>query len=70
VLGARQVVQSLVLLRRPSRSLTTAAAVVDGLLSASMVAAALAWPRYRRPALTSAAIATGSAAVTLAGRPR
>ena len=70
VLGARQVLQSLVLLRRPSRPLTTAAAVVDGLHAASMLAATVVWPRYRRPALTSAAVAAGSAAVTLAGRPR
>jgi hypothetical protein len=38
--------------------------VVDGLHAASMVAAALTWPRYRRPALTSAAVATASAVVT------
>jgi hypothetical protein len=64
VLGARQLVQSAVLLLRPSRPLTVGAAVVDGLHAATMVAAALIWPRYRRPALTSAAVATASAVVT------
>ena len=69
VLGVRQVLQSAVLLLRPSRPLATAAAMVDGLHAASMVAAALAWPRYRRPALTSAAVAAGAAVVTLAAPP-
>jgi phosphoheptose isomerase len=44
------------------------AAAVDALHAASMLTAAVAWPRYRRPALTSAALAAGSAVVTVAGR--
>ena len=59
------ILQSTVLLLRPSRPLAVGAAVVDGLHAATMVVAALAWPRYRRPALTSAAVATGSAVATL-----
>jgi hypothetical protein len=71
VLGARQVAQSaLLLLRRPSPLVTTAAAAVDGLHAASMIAAALAWPRYRRAALTSAAVAVASAVVTAGSQPR
>jgi hypothetical protein len=69
VLGGRQVLQSLLLLSAPSRPLVRAAVAVDAVHAASMVAAALAWPRYRRPALTSAGVATASAVVTAtAGR--
>jgi hypothetical protein len=64
VLGGRQVLQSLLLLAAPSRPLARAAVAVESLHAASMGAAALAWPRYRRPALTSAAVATASAVVT------
>lgn len=66
VLGGRQVLQSLLLLAAPSRPLIRAAVAVDAVHAASMVAAALAWPRYRRPALTSAGVATASAVVTAA----
>jgi hypothetical protein len=69
VLGGRQVLQSLLLLAAPSRPLVRAAVTVDAVHAASMVAAALIWPRYRRPALTSAGVATASAVVTAtAGR--
>lgn len=69
VLGGRQVLQSLLLLAAPSRPLVRAAVAVDVVHAASMVAAALIWPRYRRPALTSAGVATASAVVTAtAGR--
>jgi hypothetical protein len=37
---------------------------VDALHAASMVGLAMLRPEYRRPALISAAVATGSAAVT------
>jgi hypothetical protein len=61
VLGARQLVQELVLVAKPSRLVLRGAAATDALHAASMVAAALVRPEYRRPALTSAAIAAGSA---------
>ena len=65
VLGARRLVQELVLLRWPTREVALAAAAVDGLHAASMLAAVRLWPRYRRAALTSAAISAVSGAVTL-----
>jgi hypothetical protein len=68
VLGARQVVQSLVLLSAPARPIVLAASAVDALHAASMVAAAARWPRYRRAALISAGVATASALVTGAAR--
>jgi len=61
VLGARQLVQEIVVLAVPSRGVRLAAAVTDALHAASMGAAAVLWPGYRRPALTSGAIAAGSA---------
>ena len=71
VLGARRIVQELVLIRWPSPAVARAAAVVDGLHAASMLAAARLWPRYRRAALTSAGVAAGSAVLSLvAAAPR
>jgi hypothetical protein len=64
VLGARQLLQSAALLAMPSRRLVFGAAAVDALHAASMLAAALTWPRYAKPALASAATATGSAVLT------
>lgn len=61
VLGARQLVQEIVVLAAPSRTVRFVAATTDALHAASMAAAAVLWPRYRRPALTSGAIAAGSA---------
>ena len=65
VLGARRLVQELALLRWPSPGVAVAAAAVDGLHAASMLAAAGLWPRYRRAALTSAGVAAGSAVLSL-----
>lgn len=71
VLGARRLLQSLVLLRWPTPGVASTAAVVDGLHAASMLAAARVWPRYRRAELASAVLAGCSATVTLlAGRSR
>jgi hypothetical protein len=71
VLGARRVLQELVLLARPSPVVVLGAAAVDVLHATSMIAAVRLWPRYRRAEFTSAAVSVGSAAVTLlAGRPR
>ena len=46
-----------------------AGAAVDGLHALSMLAAAVVLPRYRRPGLAGAAIATASAVLALAGGP-
>jgi hypothetical protein len=69
VLGARQLVQELVVLAAPSRRVLVGAAATDVMHAVSMVAAALVWPEYRRPALTSAAAATGSAGLAAAAAP-
>ncbi len=65
-LGARSAVQQLVLLTRPSRDVARVAVAVDLLHAASMGAAAVLWPEYRRAELTSAGVALGSA--LLSGR--
>lgn len=63
VLGARQLVEGVAVAVFPARRLVvTAAAVVDVVHATTMVAASRWWPRYRRPALASAAIAGLSAA--------
>jgi hypothetical protein len=61
ILGGRQLLQGTALLIRPAPPLLTAGLGVDALHAASMVAAAVIWPGYRRAALTSAAVAGGSA---------
>src|SRR5204862_427170 len=53
VLGVRQLAQELLILAAPTRSVLLGAATTDALHAASMGAAALIWPKYRRPALTS-----------------
>ena len=64
VLGARQLLQGAAVLARTGRRwLLAGGAVVDALHAASMLGAAQWWPRYRQPALTSAAVAAGSAVV-------
>lgn len=65
VLGARHLLQEIVVLIVPSRTVRIGAAVTDALHAASMVGAAVLWPSYRRPALTSGAIAAGSAVTAL-----
>jgi hypothetical protein len=66
VLGGRRAAQQLVLLLRPGIGTGTVAAGVDVIHALSMGIAAVLWPEYRRAALTSAGVATGSALV--AGR--
>lgn len=61
MLGGRQLLQGAAVLIRPAPALVIGALAVDALHATSMVAAALNWPGYRRPALTSAAVATVSA---------
>ena len=60
VLGARRLVQHLLVLAAPTRAVVLASAATDALHAASMVAAAVVWPEYRRPALASAGVATAS----------
>lgn len=63
VLGGRQLLQGVAVLVRPDRRLmVTGGSIVDVLHAGSMIAAARWWPRYRRPALASAAVAGISAA--------
>jgi hypothetical protein len=66
LLGARYLVQGPVQTLMPSPQVLQLSVVVDGLHAASMVGLALLRADYRRPALISAAVATGSAAVTWA----
>lgn len=61
ILGGRQLLQGAALLIRPKNPLVIGALAVDALHASSMIGAALVWPRYRRAALTSAAVATASA---------
>ena len=73
ILGARQLLQGIVLLIRPAALLVAGGLVVDVLHATSMVAAAVIWPGYRRAALTSAAVTGASAAagaLVLRGAPR
>ncbi|MGZ4509209.1 MAG: hypothetical protein ACXVX8_18510 [Blastococcus sp.] len=70
VLGVRQVAQELLVLAAPTRPVLLGAAVTDALHAASMVAAALIWPEYRRPALTSGGVAAVSAATAVSAARR
>lgn len=65
VLGSRVVCQQLAVSARPTRGPVLAGAAVDTLHAASMVAAARIWPRHRRVAAASAAVAATSAALEL-----
>ncbi|MBA3524276.1 MAG: hypothetical protein H0T85_06935 [Geodermatophilaceae bacterium] len=69
VLGVRMLAQHLAVLAAPQRSLVLGSAAVDTLHGASMLAAAVIWPRYRRAALISAGTAFASTATAvLTGR--
>lgn len=57
VLGVRDLVQAVVLARRPSRLMIAAGAAVDSLHSATMLLLAIRRPEHRAPALSSALIA-------------
>jgi hypothetical protein len=69
LLGARLLVQGLLEIARPDHRLLLAAAAADGTHAASMVAAALQWPQYRRAALVSGglAVALGTTEAVVAG---
>jgi hypothetical protein len=66
LLGGRLLAQGVLLMLRPGRRLMLAGATVDGTHAASMVAAALQWPQYRRAAVVSAGMAVGFAAAGVA----
>jgi hypothetical protein len=62
LLGGRYLAQGGAVLAHPSRTVLRAAAVVDGLHAASMIALAASPYGHRRPALVSAAAAVCAAA--------
>ena len=64
VLGARRIVQHVLVAGTSSPAIAWVSVATDVLHSASMVAAARIWPQYRRAELTSAGIAAGAALVT------
>ena len=64
VLGARRVVQHVLVAGTSSPAIAWVSVATDVLHSASMVAAARVWPQYRRAELASARIAAGSAVLT------
>ncbi|MDX6366060.1 MAG: hypothetical protein QOK30_1136 [Nocardioidaceae bacterium] len=66
LLGARYLVQGAAQASMPRAAVLQLSVVVDALHAASMVGLAMLRAEYRRPALISAAVATGSAAVTWA----
>jgi hypothetical protein len=66
LLGARMAAQGAALLVRPSAGAWRLAAAVDAAHGSSMVGLAVLSPRYRRPALVSAAVAGVSAWFELA----
>lgn len=71
VLGARMTAQSIVTAIRPDSRVVLAGGATDVVHSASMIALGRLAPRYRRPALVSAATAFAFAvALGVAGRPR
>jgi hypothetical protein len=65
ILGVRSSVQGLVVMAIPHPVVLATAATVDGLHAGSMYLLAAADARYRRAALTSAAVASISCAVHL-----
>jgi hypothetical protein len=64
LLGGRYLVQGWAQLTWPEATVLQITAAVDALHAASMLALAAGRADYRRPALISAAVATGSAAIT------
>jgi hypothetical protein len=70
VLGARQLLQAVVMTAAPTRAVAALGAAVDGLHAGTDVALAAASPRWRRIALFDAGIATCLAASTWSRRGR
>ena len=69
LLGTRRVLQEVVTIAVPSRRVLLLGAATDALHAASMLVAAVRWPRLRRAALVSAGIAAGSAVLGAPGLP-
>jgi hypothetical protein len=67
ILGARHVLQAFVTRVQPGRPVFVAGGVTDALHAASDVLLAVVAPRWRRPALTDAALAAGFAVTSWAG---
>lgn len=61
VLGARQLAQGAAQVALPNPEVLIVGIVVDLLHASSMLALSVFWTAYRRPALSSAAVATASA---------
>lgn len=70
VLGVREVLQGAAVAGRPGRSVIGTGILVDVTHAATMVAAALLLPRYRRSATVSGALAGLSAVAGLLVLPR
>lgn len=64
LLGGRYILQGTAQLARPGAAVLGTSVIVDGLHAASMFGLAAYRADYRRPALLSAAAATGAATVT------
>jgi hypothetical protein len=69
VLGARTVLQNVVVLVAPFRPVVQAGAAVDLAHALSMAGASLRWPAYRRAALASGALAATAAVLGRATAP-
>ena len=65
VLGLRQLAQGALVVAAPDPVITRIGAATDAAHAATMVAAALLWPDYRKPATLSGALAVITAAVGL-----
>jgi hypothetical protein len=63
------VLQEVAVAAVPARRLVLGGAAVDALHAASMVTAALVWPRYRRAAVLSGAAAATAAVLGLVTAP-
>jgi hypothetical protein len=68
LLGGRLIAQGIVTTVRRDRAVVLTSVGVDIVHAASMILTAALLPRYRRPALISAAAASGSAALALLSR--
>lgn len=69
VLGARQVLQHAAVVLAPTPTAVRVTAATELLHAASMLAAAVLWPRHARSAVVSAALAGGTALAGLATTP-
>ena len=63
LLGARMLAQGLIQSGRPTRDVLLAGSGVDAVHALSMLAAAVRFPDYRRPALTSGTVAAAAAGI-------